>query len=91
MINNETFLTDMMKFASMDDDPNEIIQKFMQFICEKLHSDRAYIFEMSEDGNFDNTYEYCREGVPPEIDNLQGVSFDVLNESWLEEYRNPEM
>lgn len=87
MINNETFLTDMMKFASMDDDPNEIIQKFMQFICEKLHSDRAYIFEMSEDGNFDNTYEYCREGVPPEIDNLQGVSFDVLNESWFEEYR----
>ena len=40
-------------------------------------ADRAFVFEVSADGAcVDNTYEWCREGVSAERDNLQGVPFD---------------
>src|SRR5690606_23863943 len=38
---------------------------------------RAFVFEVRADGAcVDNTYEWCREGVSAERDNLQGVPFD---------------
>ena len=38
------------------------------------------------DGTFDNTYEYCSEGVTPEIDNLKGLPYDGTIDVWYEEY-----
>ena len=49
-------------------------------------ADRSYIFEI--DGSrtaFSNTYEWCREGIPAEIDNLQNISVDGL-ECWFEAF-----
>jgi len=40
---------------------------------------RAYIFKVDmARGNMDNTYEWCQEGVMPEIDNLQGLPTDIF-------------
>lgn len=33
---------------------------------------------MNDQSGFDNTYEWCREGVVPEIDNLQNLSEQIL-------------
>ena len=49
-------------------------------------ADRAYIFELSEDRlTASNTFEWCREGVSPEIDNLQGIPLAGM-ECWFEEF-----
>ena len=49
-------------------------------------ADRSYIFEMDRERTvFNNTYEWCRDGVSPEIDNLQSISADGL-ECWFEAF-----
>ncbi len=52
-----------------------------------LNADRAYIFEIDSNGCMNNTYEWCNEGVTPEIDNLQEVPCAMLP-MWMEELTN---
>lgn len=85
--NFSSFIEDMMRFASSADSPDNIINSLLKYICENLKSDRAYIFEENPTGGYDNTYEYCREGVSAEIDNLQNVPYENLIEVWFTEYK----
>ncbi|MFA6125869.1 MAG: histidine kinase N-terminal 7TM domain-containing protein [Bacteroidales bacterium] len=53
--------------------------------------DRAYIFRLDADGaTVSNTHEWCSPGVPPEIQNLQSISLDVLPR-WMEKLWNSEI
>ncbi|MDO4496981.1 MAG: ATP-binding protein [Bacteroidales bacterium] len=55
------------------------IEEQVQLIGEYFGADRSYIFEQNEDKNFvDNTFEWCREGINPEIDNLQKLPIEVV-------------
>lgn len=46
---------------------------------KEIGADRIYIFEDSQKENItNNTYEWCADGVKPEIDNLQELSMDVI-------------
>lgn len=82
----QKFVTDMMHYASGAESPDHILRHIVQYIGENLDSDRAYIFEDNNDGTFNNTYEWCREGVSEEINNLQNVPFEGLLDVWYEEY-----
>lgn len=75
-INHEEFITEMIRYASSAESPDRIINQILQYICQNLRSDRAYIFEDNLDGTYSNTYEYCREGVSAEIENLQNVPYN---------------
>jgi PAS domain S-box-containing protein len=56
-------------------------------VAKYYDADRAYIFERDLTEKFCiNTYEWCAEGVTPEIQNLQEVSFEML-EPWWKEFR----
>lgn len=58
----------------------------MQDIGEYYDADRAYIFEAQMDRRvFNNTFEWCREGVSSEIDNLQNIPIDGM-ECWFEAF-----
>ena len=65
----------------------------MGIILEKVgrHTDvsRVYVFENSEDGTeCNNTYEWCNEGIIPQIDELQNIPYSMVP-SWrkmFEEY-----
>ncbi|MFZ4705172.1 MAG: PAS domain S-box protein [Bacteroidales bacterium] len=49
-----------------------------------LAADRAYLFELNLHGNtMSNTHEWCNEGIPPEIGNLQEIPYDILP-MWME-------
>jgi PAS domain S-box-containing protein len=49
-----------------------------------LSADRAYIFEMDLEANrMNNTFEWCKEGIQPEIQNCQNLPCDHLPK-WLE-------
>ena len=85
-LNHNKFIADMIRFASSAGSPEKIIHQILQYICENLNSDRAYIFEDNHDGTFDNTYEFCSEGVSAEIDNLKGVPYEGLLDVWFTEY-----
>ncbi len=57
------------------------INAVMQFVCKRTKSDRCYIFETFDGGvTYDNTYEWCQDSVEPEIDNLKGLTAEVLED-----------
>ena len=51
---------------------------------------RSYIFEVCADGKtVNNTYEWCNEGINPEIENLQNVPKEVM-QSWFDAFDRDE-
>jgi len=55
-------------------DPDTAIHELLEIIAHFYHANRAYIFEYDRKAwTTSNTYEWCAEGVSPEIDNLQDV------------------
>lgn len=48
-----------------------------------VDADRAYIFRYDfDEDTMSNTYEWCREGISPQIDELQALPIDTVPE-WL--------
>lgn len=62
--------------------PNEIdsgIDRALAKIGEFVGIDRSYIFQYSSDGTTQsNTHEWCKEGIPAQIDRLQNMPVDSL-------------
>lgn len=86
-IDEKNFINNMIKYAATEESPDYILSGLVRYIGETLEADRAYIFEENADGTFDNTYEWCREGVTAEIDNLKSVPYDGVLEIWYNEFK----
>jgi diguanylate cyclase (GGDEF)-like protein len=86
-LERDRFVNRLLQYIMDSMDPDDKIDKVLEYLCEELHADRAYIFEDMNDGTFDNTYEYCAAGVTPEIDNLKEVPYDGVIDVWYEEYK----
>ncbi|MCI6812247.1 MAG: GGDEF domain-containing protein [Lachnospiraceae bacterium] len=85
--NYENFITDMVRYASSEENPDKVLNQLIQYIGERLNSERAYIFEENDHGAFDNTYEWCKEGISRELDNLQNVPYEGIIEIWYQQYK----
>jgi PAS domain S-box-containing protein len=72
---------------------NEIssaINKALNRIGRFLDSDRAYIFELSPDDNtMSNTYEWCNNGITPEIDSLKDIPVEIFP-MWMQQLQRYE-
>ena len=74
----------------MNDDFTEAVNSVLMTILEHYDADRAYIFEFQWKENFTrNTYETCREGITPQIENLQTVPIDVVAR-WVDSFEDQE-
>ncbi|MBU1368038.1 MAG: PAS domain S-box protein [Bacteroidetes bacterium] len=72
--------------------PQELVDKSINYslkeIGEFVRVDRAYIFEYDWVKNVcNNTFEWCNEGISPEIDNLQNVPNEAID-YWVESHKN---
>ena len=53
------------------------INDILELVGRKMNVSRVYIFENSDDNRYCyNTFEWCNEGIAPEIQNLQGISYE---------------
>ena len=69
-------------------DLNVTITKSLEKMGRFVNADRAYIFDYDFKLNTtSNTYEWCREGISPEIDNLQKVPIEAIPQ-WIEKHKN---
>lgn len=68
----------------MNNDFTEAVNSVLTTILEHYDADRAYIFEFHR-----NTYETCREGITPQIENLQAVPIDVVAR-WVDSFEDQE-
>ncbi len=63
---------------------HNLINKSLQLFGEKLDADRAYIFSYNFDFNtMNNDYEWCKEGVPSEMDHLYGIQITDFLDGWV--------
>ena len=64
----------------------DIISTFneiLAYVGEQLNVSRVYIFENNDDNTAcSNTFEWCNQGITPQIDNLQGVSYITDIPGW---------
>ena len=55
------------------------VDKTLKVMGRFVNADRAYIFDYDwENQVCNNTYEWCEEGITPEIDNLQNVPLEMV-------------
>lgn len=54
------------------------VNEILSIVGKKMNVSRVYVFENSDDNRFcSNTYEWCNEGIAPEIHNLQNISYET--------------
>ena len=71
-------------------DIDKLLEKSLKQICEFVESDRSYIFSYDFVNNTtSNTYEWCAEGIEPEIEHLQNIPIDHITH-WLEAHKKGE-
>ncbi|MCK5174605.1 MAG: PAS domain S-box protein, partial [Planctomycetes bacterium] len=63
---------------------DDAIDRALEAVTEAVCVDRSYVFLYSDNGKkMDNTNEWCREGVPPHKQRLQGLDADIF--PWFNE------
>ena len=81
-LRKQRILTDVSYMFNTQSDIGYAINQTLRRIGEAFEVDRSYIFEYSSDKKFtSNTYEWCNEGVEPQIDNLQDIPISIIP-SW---------
>lgn len=79
IIKYELVINEALRSALNYHTPDEQINEFIRFFGRHIGSDRIYIFEdCKERHGTDNTYEWCAQGVVPEIVRLQNVNMDII-------------
>ena len=78
IIKYELVINEALRSALNYDTPDEQINEFIRFFGKHIGSDRIYIFEDCDERHVtNNTYEWCADGIEPEIHELQNVDMDI--------------
>ena len=86
----EKKLLDCIENLIMNDDFTAAVNSVLTTILEYYDADRTYIFEFQWRANLTrNTYEICREGITPQIENLQTVPIEVVAR-WIDSFEDQE-
>ena len=86
----EKKLLDCIENLVMNDDFTAAVNSVLTTILEHYDADRTYIFEFQWKENLTrNTYEICRDGISPQIENLQTVPVDVVAR-WVDSFEDQE-
>ena len=86
----EKKLLDCIENLIMNDDFTAAVNSVLTTILEYYDADRTYIFEFQWKKNLTrNTYEICRDGISPQIENLQTVPVDVVAR-WVDSFEDQE-
>lgn len=74
-------LAEVFKILYRMENPDQAIHLILEIIGKKFDVSRAYVFESTEDCKYtSNTYEWCNEGILPQIDMLQNLSYNQFGD-----------
>lgn len=79
------FINDLLRSSSLAESPDSCIRHMVENIGKGFSTERVYIFEISEEGTFESTYEWSAEGVRPFRNVLKDIPYGDVLDSW---YRN---
>ncbi|MCM1462224.1 MAG: sensor domain-containing diguanylate cyclase [Bacteroides sp.] len=81
----EQFIVDQISKFSMTEDFEAAINEIMKEFGLFMKAERVYVFEVGNT-HMSNTYEWCAEGVVPQMDNLQSIDNHNVRH-WLAELK----
>jgi signal transduction histidine kinase len=62
---------------------DEVINRSLETLARFTETDRAYVFQYDHlHQTTSNTYEWCNEGIAPQIEELQNIPYEVLPD-WI--------
>lgn len=79
---NQALIEYTFKLLYNSIDIEDSLDKILETIGKEFNVSRVYIFENTSDDKYcNNTYEWCNEGIIPQKDSLQNISFitDIPN------------
>ncbi|MDO5560704.1 MAG: EAL domain-containing protein [Oscillospiraceae bacterium] len=84
---DSTAIDDVISFLSDANDKEKAVSDILESIGRQLNVSRVYIIESDDDGvHCKNTFEWCNEGITPQISNLQNFEYpDEIHEQ-VKEY-----
>ena len=89
-LNLQSVLLELANALMLFDPQQEagVIQEALAKMGSFVEADRVYIFDYHlEQKSTSNTYEWCADGVAPEIENLQNVPLETIP-MWFETHAN---
>jgi signal transduction histidine kinase/ActR/RegA family two-component response regulator len=89
----DTLIKIAMQFINVhEEEADQAIQDALAMAGERMKADRVYVFDYDfVAGTTSNTYEWCAEGVTPEIEHLQHYPIADIEDLWLKYHRQHEM
>lgn len=86
-ITGNSFIRFVFRSLYESNDIEATVDELLSQIGKQFNVSRAYIFENNEDNTVcSNTFEWCNEGIRPEKDNLQNISYITDIPGWPEVY-----
>lgn len=80
-------VVECIKVLDGEEEIGVAIDRVLARLGAYLGADRTYVFEFAPDGvTMSNTHEWCREGVSPEIENLQNMPISLIS-SWCPSFK----
>ena len=79
-IGSERIINQSLTRMTLETDFHKAVNEMLRIIGENAGADRSYIFRYTADDltRSDNEYEWVREGITPQFDNLQNVDMTEL-------------
>ena len=85
-LTSEQALLECVSALSEGTEISQAVNRFLEVVGRFYQAARSYIFEFDTDKKVaDNTFEWCSEGVTSQIDNLKGLSLDLLSD-WIDKF-----
>lgn len=79
--NTDDIIIRLAKIMNGGESYEKAVNHMLSELGSIIHADRLYILE-TDGKTASNTFEWCREGVKPEIDTLQNLPYDEYLGGW---------
>lgn len=84
-MNNEAIINEGLNLAMAESHPIDSLTALIKYFGKALESDRFFIFEKDADENYNNTYEWCKDGIKSKKDSFQNIPSDDIK-GWLDKF-----
>lgn len=79
--NTDDIIIKLVKIMDGGESYEKAVNHMLAELGRIIHADRLYILE-TDGKKASNTFEWCREGITPEIDTLQNLDYDTYLDGW---------
>ncbi len=86
---NEALINEGLRCALAEETPERSINTLLQYLGQMFQSDRVYIFEKNEQGNYDNTFEWCASKVSAQKNILRDIPPETMG-TWIPTFQKGE-